>query len=96
MRGVRAEFGQHRSPAIRVGLRELGGAGDSRLQILGNPEPAPGRIGRGEAMLGAALAVGAVPVVARMARDAEARGAQLLEPRITEKLITVTALGAES
>jgi sigma-E factor negative regulatory protein RseC len=47
-------------------------------------------------VLGAGLAAAAVPVVARMARDAEAAGAELLEPRVAEKLVTVATLGAES
>lgn len=43
-------------------------------------------------LLGTVLAGLAVPLVARMARDTEASGGALLEPRITEKLVDLEAV----
>ncbi len=47
-------------------------------------------------LLGAGLAAAAMPVVARMARDTEAAGGQLLEARITEKVASAVAMEAGS
>ena len=47
-------------------------------------------------VLGAGLAAAAVPVVARLARDTEAAGGALLEPRVAEKLAAEAACNAGS